>query len=60
MNLIERRSMFNIYSFIRVSVADFYQFVLGWINLFNFTKSLNNMKTLGNFLGRWAFGGLGG
>ena len=38
----------------------FYQFVLGWINLFNFTKSLNNMKTLGNFLGRWAFGGLGG
>ena len=23
MNLIERRSMFNIYSFIRVSVADF-------------------------------------
>ena len=38
----------------------FYQFVLGWINLFNFTKSLNNMKTLGNFLERWAFGGLGG
>ena len=29
-------------------------------NLFNFTKSLNNMKTLGNFLERWAFGGLGG
>lgn len=38
----------------------FYQFVLGWTNLFNFTKSLNNMNALGNFLERWAFGGLGG
>jgi hypothetical protein len=38
----------------------FYQFALGCINLFNFTKSLNDMKTLGNFLERWAFGELGG
>lgn len=38
----------------------FYQFVLGWVSSFNLTKSLNDMKTLGSFLERWAFGGLGG
>ena len=38
----------------------FYQLVFGCINLFNFTKTLNIMITLGKLLGRWALCGLGG
>ena len=38
----------------------FYQFALGWVSLTNLYKSLNDMTSLGNFLERWAFGGLGG
>lgn len=60
MNLIECRGMLISTHLFGCPLPTFYQFVLGWINSFNFTKSLNNMNTVGNFLEWWAFGGLGG
>lgn len=41
-------------------VPTFYQLTLGCINVFNFIKSLFDMKTLGSFLKRWAVSVMGG
>lgn len=41
-------------------MPSFYQFVLGSVNMFNFTKNLNDMKKFGKVLKRWASSILGG